>query len=337
MRRRRTIQGVLAAAAIAAMGGLVVAQTASTPNPPDTKVKQITPAAPVVRTITPAPGPEPKVIAPGAPNKVRTITASEMPKEKTVSPAVRQIPFSISEKDEQETVKILTVDQMKDRDRDLLADAQGTIGDRAEQLGLDFKSGSWTYGQVECAALPHHLLMRFSRNGGTGAESVFSASIPRDGNGRVRVIPIRLKGYSLFSPAPVNALTIAAFNHIREEEKPATPPDWLGTGLCYAALAGRNAASAPQTASALGAGSSQAMPARLEIEDGGDVVISIEDAGSASRPMEWSMVFDGKGKLLRATRGAAGTVSAREIRPTQTGAHSVRIPPGAGSQDSISK
>ena len=165
MRRLRTIEGVLAAAAIAAMGGLVVAQTASTPNPPDTKVKQITPAAPVVRTITPAPGPEPKVIAPGAPNKVRTITASEMPKEKTVSPAVRQIPFSMSEKDEQETVKILTVDQMKDRDRDLLADAQGTIGDRAEQLGLDFKSGSWTYGQVECAALPHHLLMRFSRNG----------------------------------------------------------------------------------------------------------------------------------------------------------------------------
>jgi hypothetical protein len=67
--------------------------------------------------------------------------------------------------------------------------------------------------------------------------SVFTVSIPRGGDGRVRIIPIQRRGYSLFSPAPINALTISAFNHIRAEEHPKAP-DWLGTGLCYAALAG---------------------------------------------------------------------------------------------------
>jgi hypothetical protein len=86
-------------------------------------------------------------------------------------------------------------------------------------------------------ALPEHLFLRFTRNDGAGDVSLFSASIPR-GEGRVRIIPIQRRGYSLFSPAPINAMTISAFNHIRDEERSDQAPDWLGTGLCYAALAG---------------------------------------------------------------------------------------------------
>ena len=58
---------------------------------------------------------------------------------------------------------------------------------------------------------------------------MFSASIPRGGEGRVRIIPIVRKGYSLFSPARIGALTIASFNRIHsEEENTGWRANWLG-------------------------------------------------------------------------------------------------------------
>ncbi len=101
------------------------------------------------------------------------------------------------------------------------------------------QQGTWNATQVVCPALPHHLFLRYTRNNGTGDVTVFTASIPRNGDGRVRIIPIQRRGYSLFSPAPINALTISAFNHIRAEEPDdQRAANWLGNGLCYAALAG---------------------------------------------------------------------------------------------------
>ena len=135
-------------------------------------------------------------------------------------------------------IEFRSYDQMSRQDRDLAADAESAIGERAGFAGLEFNQGKWNYQQIVCPALPNHLFLQFTRNNGTGDVSVFSASIPRGGDGRVRIIPILRRGYSLFSPAPINALTISAFNHIRAEEHSDEPPDWLATGLCYAALAG---------------------------------------------------------------------------------------------------
>ena len=101
-----------------------------------------------------------------------------------------------------------------------------------------WSKGQWSYQQVVCPALPNHLFLQYTRNNGVGDVTMFTASIPRGGEGRVRIIPILRRGYSLFSPAPINALTISAFNHIRAEEPDGTSSNWLGNGLCYAALAG---------------------------------------------------------------------------------------------------
>ena len=139
------------------------------------------------------------------------------------------------------SIQILPADQMTRHDRDLEADAEASIQERAGFQNLEFNGGSWTYQQLVCPALPNHLFLRFSRNEGTGEMSMFSAAIPRGGEGKVRIIPIVRKGYSLFSPAPIGALTIASFNRIRsEEEQTGWPANWLGTALCYAALAGAN-------------------------------------------------------------------------------------------------
>jgi hypothetical protein len=203
--------------------------------------------------------------------------------------------------------------EMAQEDRDLEAGAEPAIGERARLLGLEFVPGQWSYRQVECTALPGHLLLQFTRNQGAGDVSVFTASIPRSGGGRVRVVPVERRGYSLFSPAPVNALTIAAFNRIRAEEQPGRAPDWVATGLCYAALAGAQAhAAMPEERSEdkkflVGAG------AVLEIPGQGGAEVRFMELAETPRPMDWSMSFDGKGRLLKAEHTPAPRTAPKTI------------------------
>ena len=196
-------------------------------------------------------------------------------------------------------VELIAYDRMSEQDRNLAADAESSIGERAGVDGLEFNQGQWSYRQILCSALPHHLFLQFTRNNGVGDVSVFSASIPRGSEGRVRIVPIQRRGYSLFSPAPINALTISAFNHIRSEERPAQAPQWLATGLCYAALAGARPQLGPAEQSDP-AKLPSAPPGRLVISADG-AVISFLDIALPQWPMQWTMSFDGKGKLLKAS------------------------------------
>jgi hypothetical protein len=235
---------------------------------------------------------------------------------KQVAEVPRPMPFppDIEDSGRAHSIVFLAPDRMAQRDRDLEADAEATIGERAGFAGLEFNEGKWSYRQIVCPALPNHLFLRFTRNNGVGDVSLFSASIPR-GEGHVRIIPIQRRGYSLFSPAPINALTIAAFNRIRAEEHSDQSLDWLGTGLCYAALAGANSQAAPRGEDAEGTQFPAAMTAVLQIPNQGGAIIRFTDGSAAPRPMEWNMIFDGQGKLLKATHLPASLVTEKEIHP----------------------
>jgi hypothetical protein len=194
--------------------------------------------------------------------------------------------------------------QMTQQDQDLAMNAEPVIGERAGFAGLEFNEGKWNSRQIVCSALPNHLFLQFMRNNGTGDVSVFSASIPRGGEGQVRIIPILRRGYSLFSPAPINALTISVFNHIRAEEQPEKAAEWLATGLCYAALAGAHPQIGPAEVTEIQK-LPTAPPGMLMIPSRGGAVISFTDRSATPRPMEWTMTFNDKGKLLKATYFAA--------------------------------
>jgi hypothetical protein len=204
------------------------------------------------------------------------------------------------------SIRVVPAEEMSRNDRDLEAGAESSIQERAGFQSLGFNEGDWTFQQLDCPALPNHLFVRYSRNDGTREMSMFSAAIPRSGEGKVRIIPILRKGYSLFSPAPIGALTISAFNHIRAEEKKDTPADWLGTGLCYAALAGAN----PQAGQLL-SGLPEILqlpgtiPPTLEVTKGGGGVVRFADLSTVPHPMAWEMTFDSKGKLVKAGHAPA--------------------------------
>jgi hypothetical protein len=208
-------------------------------------------------------------------------------------------------------------DRMSQQDRDLAADAESAIGERAGFANLEFNEGKWSYQQIVCPALPGHLFLQFTRNNGKGDVSVFSASVPRSGDGRVRIIPIVRRGYSLFSPAPINALTISAFNHIRAEEHVVATPEWLATGMCYAALAGAHPQIGPPEQTDI-----KKLPAaptgKEMIPMRGGAVIRFTDVAAPSRPMQWTMTFNGKGKLLHATHTAAPKSGGKVVQKTPT-------------------
>jgi len=216
-------------------------------------------------------------------------------------------PYDTAASGNASSLTFLAADRMSQPDRELADSSGGEIRLRAGFHGMEFGSSQWSSRQIVCPALPHHLFLLFTRNGGAGDVSLFTASIPRGGEGRVRVIPIKRRGYGLFSPAPINAQTVAAFNQIRAEEHSGQGGDWLQTGLCYAALAGAR----PAKSQAM---QSFAPPSVLEaFADGGAVIRFTDEA--APHPMEWTLRFDSNGKLLKAAHAPASMVKEEAERP----------------------
>ncbi len=200
------------------------------------------------------------------------------------------------------TIEVRTPDQMTEKDRLLEADAESSIAERAGFADLEFNAGKWSYRQLVCPDFPNHLFLRFTRDNGVGDQSVFTASIPLNGEGHVRIIPILRRSYSLFSPAPINEITIAAFNHIRNEEKAESTPSWVGTALCYAALAGANPVALPQDDASLLGGFPAASAPVLEIPAEGGAIIHLADASAKPRPVVVTMTFNKKARLLKVKR-----------------------------------
>ena len=102
--------------------------------------------------------------------------------------------------------------------------------------------------------------------------------------------PSTRRGFTLFSPAPVNALAIAAFNRIRAEEPKGPPADWLATGLCYAALTEPRLAIALSPHEAPDADFGLSFPPSLEVGPLGESTVRFVNV--ASREPADAMGFD---------------------------------------------
>ncbi|MDE3201549.1 MAG: hypothetical protein KGN79_11585 [Acidobacteriota bacterium] len=235
-----------------------------------------------------------------------------------VPPGIPPTPFDPSGDHAHPAVSIefRPAEHMSQIDRELASNAESSVAEHAANSGFNLNNGSWSYQQIVCPALPGHLFLQYTRNNGAGDVTVFSASIPRGQEGRVRIVPILKRSYSLFSPAPINALTISAFNHIRVEEADPHPSNWLGTGLCYAALAGAHPrVPLPQPEFVVSA-HVPAQTAHLEEHEKGGEVIRFADAAALPKPMEWSMTFKANGKLVKATHAPVDLVDTRPVPNT---------------------
>jgi hypothetical protein len=245
--------------------------------------------------------------ASGPSGKVRLVPR---PKEPT--------PFSVAQpaSASANTIEFIPASQMSQSDQLIASNAQSSIAEHALINGFELSEGEWTYQQIACPAFPGHLFLRYTRNNGAIDLTVFSASIPRGQEGRVRIIPILKRSYSLFAPAPINALTISAFNHIRAEESERDSSNWLGNGLCYAALAGADPQLPPSDPQPRLGEPIPTLNAVLQTDPKGGGIIRFVDAAATPRAMEWSMTFNEKGKLVKATHKPASMITPHPVPET---------------------
>jgi hypothetical protein len=201
-------------------------------------------------------------------------------------------------------VQFLSSRQMTAADRAIVANSRAAIAARAAFVDFQLNHGPWEVQQIACRALPNHLFLRYTRNNGARDLSVFSVSIPRNGRGRLRVIPVLRRGYSLFSPAPSNNGTIAAFNQIRSEDGRNPKTGWLETSLCYAALAGADPSVGQLTGDAVVNDPAPPLAEMQVLLDGG-AVVRFTDQASLPHPSLWSLNFSPSGHLLKVTREPA--------------------------------
>jgi len=131
--------------------------------------------------------------------------------------------------------------EMHPEDASLADKKQREIAREAEFFGYELGSGSWAYDQVVCPDMPDDLLLHYRSRSRTGAESLFTAIVPRQA-GRVMVVPVLFRNATPFHAAAGSQRSITAFNQAvpKEVAEKAAQEDgpWLTLGMCYAAIAG---------------------------------------------------------------------------------------------------
>ena len=218
-------------------------------------------------------------------------------------------------------------------DRELAASAQVEIARRASLQGfrLEENAGAdgWGFEQAVCPVFPEHLILEYSRLNGSGDVSLFAAVVPRR-EGHVRVILVRRRSYSLFTPASSNALTLNDFNHMVQEggtglspdfhpsdkDPSLGTPDWLTLSLCYAALAGGHVRAALQPAMPADEVYPLLAPAKLSVSRKGGAAVYFADSTHDVKPMEWELLFAQSGRLLKVKHVGARELVERPVRGT---------------------
>ena len=266
--------------------------------------------------------------APYAVTPVPDVSSGDSYKSRPVPAFQGETPQSSSA----ELIEFRSQSQMTQPDRDLAEGAQASIREEAALAGIEFEQGNWTYQQIVCQALPGHLFLLYKGESGAGDISLFSAAIAHVGNSHPRIIPIQRRGFSLFSPAPVNPLTIAAFNRIRSSEPETQKADWLATALCYAALTGAHPETATMPDKSPDTGLSLSFPPTLEVGNYGESTVRFVDVASPRQPKEWALTFDAKGKLLKVANSAVPTYAIKPITVLPAPQSSIPAAPSGSSQ-----
>ena len=222
-------------------------------------------------------------------------------------------------------LQFLPYESMSRPDRDLLDSNQDEILERASRQGFNLeKTGNaaseWSYEQAVCPAFPQHLIVEYSRDNGQGDLTLLSVVIPR-GEGHIRVIPARRRGYSLFTQVASNDITLNDFNHIvleeglrervdshrktkalskeQSQEHVLGGVDWLTLGLCYSALASGHVRAGLQPVQATDQKYPLAIPAQLRVSQRGGADVWFADTTPEAKSMQWELHFAQDGRLLK--------------------------------------
>ena len=238
------------------------------------------------------------------------------------TPTPTPFPLDAQSKTSQ-SLQFLAPGQMTPADQALVESNEAEIARRAGLQGFSLERvNGWGYEQAVCPVFPDHLILEYSRSNGPGDITLFSVAIPRGAasGGHVRVIPVRRRSYSLWTPASSNELTLNDFNHMVAEGGKGVDPDWLTLSLCYAALAGGHVRAALVPATHEDERYPLFVPAKLSVSDKGGAQIHLVDITHYPDPkakaMNWVLTFAQNGRLLKVKQSVADEEIARPLPAT---------------------
>lgn len=193
---------------------------------------------------------------------------------------------------------------MDPADLSLLHARQREIAAEAAFFGYDLASGSWNYDQAVCPALPGQLMLHYRRQYRDGAESLFTALLPR-GPGRVFVVPVLYRNATPFRSASGNERSIAVFNRVvpADVAEKAVQPDgkWLVLALCYADMVGADAHALKRAGAEVGL--SRAPGATLHLSEESNLrQIVFTDRDAPGQYLVWNITLNDKGRVAAANQ-----------------------------------
>ncbi|MFZ0661528.1 MAG: hypothetical protein WAM66_02455 [Acidobacteriaceae bacterium] len=136
---------------------------------------------------------------------------------------------------------------MSAADRAILTSRQAELTESAKIYGYNLAAGNWAFQRAPCAALPNTILLHYRRSFPDGAESIFTAVVPRSA-GRVRIVPVLYHNATPFVQAAANPRNYALFNQLVEETGnggASLADNRLRFSACYAELTGIDAGPLP--------------------------------------------------------------------------------------------
>lgn len=177
---------------------------------------------------------------------------------------------------------------------------QSEIAAAAQIYGYNLAQGNWSYTPAPCSAIPGFVMLHYRRGYPDGAESNFTALVPRS-FGHVHIVPVLYHGATPFVPAPGNPRNFVLFDSLAEPVMLTGPKHenrWLERASCYAEMTGGN-----DFLSASGAGpgiAGQPSPTVRVTIQGKTARVLFAERDSYHSYRMWDLLFNRNGKIKSA-------------------------------------
>lgn len=193
--------------------------------------------------------------------------------------------------------------QMDPGDAALIQKDRRQLAAEAAFFGFDLTAGTWNYTQVLCPDMPGHLLLQYRAQARNGAQSLFTALVPR-ASGRIQVIPVLYGRATPFQSAAGSPRSLSVFNSAIPADiaARAIQPDghWLSLAACYLAAAGGPSQILERAGSSVALAQAPVPTIQLSGKNSRSVILfaAVDQPGSCTL---WNLALDAKGRVTAAS------------------------------------
>jgi hypothetical protein len=193
--------------------------------------------------------------------------------------------------------------QLPPVDTALIHTRQKEIASEAAFFGYDLGAGEWDFDETSCPAIPDELILHYRKPYRNGAQSLFTALVPRE-TGRVYVVPVLYRNATPFFSATSSERSIAVFNRVVPADIAAKAIDpagkWLSLGLCYADIVYGNANVLEQPGTEIGLARAPIPLLRLSESNNARGIV-FTDRNAPGQYLVFNLTLNEKGRILAAS------------------------------------